>query len=369
MLDYLALIGVCTVLAYVIQTRMTRYGSTILCIREDMQSKVVYFCIIISLIMFAGLRTSYNDTSTYMFGFQILSPESVSYGDIFSPYGGFDVYQKLIKQYIGDDPQIFIFVSSIVTTLLYVPFIARHTRRFGESVFLFLIGSYLFSMAGIKQSIAIGIALYAISSYIRKKYIRALFLLLLAMTFHPYIICLVCIVALMKQVWSVKCVLLIILFAVLFLNLDSLFGLLSAIGKDYSMEDMSNYTINPMRVVVQAAPIILSILSRHKLNQSKDPYVILGINMQVIGFAFIALGLFFNPIYLGRMSTYFDALSCIAIPQLLNLTFENYSRKKLWITAYYGFWGLYFLLDMTKLGSISILYDQFRHTSITELFF
>lgn len=368
MLDLLAMITVCTFFAYVIQTRTIRYQSTINCIRKDTQAKVIYAVILLWIILFSGLRSRYNDTSTYMIGFQMLDPKSVGFSDLFSSYGGFEVYQKIIKQYISDNPQVLIFVSAVLVGLLYIPFLARHTNHFGETIFLFLIGDYIFSMGGIKQSLAIGIALHAISSYLDKRYIKAIILLLIAMSFHPYAICLVCIVALQDEVWSVKCVLLSAVFVVLFMNLDSLFGLLSAIGKDYSSEDMSSYTINPIRVLVEAVPVAISFLYRKKLNVSQDKYLILGVNMQVISFVFIALGLLFNPIYLGRMATYFSALSCIAIPKMLNVAFKNTKNGRYWTVLYYAFFGVYFLMDMTKIGTISVFYDQFRHISLFSLF-
>lgn len=368
MLDLLAMITVCTFLAYVIQTRTIRYQSTIGCIRKDVQSKVVYIAIFLLIIFFSGLRSTYNDTSTYMQGFQMLRPESVELSDLFSSYGGFEVYQKIIKQYISDNPQMLIFVSAILVGLLYVPFLVRHSNTFGETIYLFLIGSYIFSMAGIKQALAIGIALYAISSYLDRRYIKAIILLLLAMAFHPYVICLVCIVALRDEVWSIKCVVLSAIFVLLFMNLDSLFGMLSLIGKDYSTEDMASYTINPIRVLVEAVPVVISFLYRKKINASKEKYLILGVNMQIISFVFIALGLFFNPIYLGRMATYFSALSCIAIPKMLYTAFRNTTNGRFLTVLYYAFFGVYFLMDMTKIGAISIFYDQFHHISIFSLF-
>lgn len=368
MLDFLSMIIVCTFFAYVIQTRMMRYSSTIECIQMDVQSKVIYIVILLWVMLFAGLRSTYNDTSTYMIGFQMLEPEVVGFDDLFSSYGGFEIYQKIIKQYISNDPQMLIFISSVLVGLLYVPFLVRHTNNFGGTIFLFLIGIYTFSMGGIKQALAIGIALHAIGNYLDRRYIKAIIMLLLAMTLHPYVISLVCIVALQDEVWSVKCIMLSLLFVVLFMNLDSLFDLISLIGKDYSTEDMGSYTINPLRVLVESVPVVMSFLYRKKINECKDRFLILGINMQVISFVFIALGLFFNPIYLGRMSTYFSALSCLAIPRMLNVIFRRKLNGRYCILMYYAVFGVYFLMDMTKIGSISVFYDQFRHVSIFSLF-
>lgn len=48
-------------------------------------------------ILFSGLRTKYNDTGTYMHAFEQLSTD-LKFSDLFESYGGFDVYQKIIKK-------------------------------------------------------------------------------------------------------------------------------------------------------------------------------------------------------------------------------------------------------------------------------
>ncbi len=368
MIDLIVLILAATALGYFVQGRVGSTSSAKIGISHDLTSKVAYFAINIAFALFAGLRSKYNDTTTYMYGFRLVDATVLDLGGIFDSYGGFELYERLLKRFVSDDPQVFIFVTSCLIVLLYLPFFTRHTQKFGGMIFFFGIGVFVSSMGGIKQSIAVGISLYAIAAYFDKKYFRALLLLWLASTFHPYIWCLLCIPLLTKRVWDGKTVLVIIVCVLAFMNLDSLFDLLGILGKDYSDTTFDDYTINPMRVAVEAIPVLLSLIYRKEINAKESRYLTLGLNMRVISFAFVSMGLFMNPIYFGRMSSYFFAMSTIAIPEMLDVIWSDKRQGKLLTVGYYAFFFAYFLMDMTKIGSIAITYDQFNHVSLFSIF-
>lgn len=368
LLDLLALIFLSTISAYVIWSRTYLCTSTEEGIKSDFQSRFVYWGIVLGFILFAGLRSKYNDTTTYMYGFELIDANTIKLSTLLKPYGGFEIYQQLIKRYISDNPQVFIFVSSIVTNILYLKFYTRHTYKYCGMILLYAIGSFMFGMAGIKQAIAIAISLYAIENYLGKRYIRAVLLLFLAMTFHPYILCLICIPFLKNRLWDRKTIIIIAVCIIAFMNMERVFELFNIIGLDYSNEIFDNYTINPIRVLVEFVPVAISLIYRNKLNENGNEILILGMNMRIISFIFIAMGLFVNPIYFGRMSTYFTSLSAIAIPEMLSISWEENRNGRVYIFGYYVFFFIYFLMDMTKIGSISIFYDQFNHVPLSSLF-
>lgn len=367
MIKLLILIFSATVLAYVIYNRSAAFDNGLTAVKRDVQSRWCYIFIICIFVLFAGLRTKYNDTVTYMYGFKIFNVDN-DFSYYFKSYGGFELYQSIIKKYISANPQALIFISAVFTVLLYVPFILKYSENFCESVFLFCINDFIFSMAGIKQAIAMGIALYAISGYLNKKYFKALLLLLLAMWFHPYVICLIAIPFLKKDVWSLNTFIVIAICVIAFMNMETVFEFFNVIGKDYSTESFNDYTINPMRVLVEAIPVIISLFYCKKINKSDNTLLKLGINMRIISFAFIFLALFIDPIYLGRMSTYFSILSSIVIPEMLHICWHDEKNGDLFKKLYYIIFFVYFVLDMTKLGSISLLTDMFAQTSLANVF-
>lgn len=368
MIDLIVLIFACTLLAFFVEKHAMEGRSIRASISNSYFLRLLYFVIITAFALYSGLRSSYNDTSAYMHGFRILDASKLDLGGIFDSYGGFELYQRIIKRNISDDPQVFVFATAWLNMLLYLPFIARHTKKFASAIFLFGIGVFVSSMAGMKQVIAVGISLYAISSYFDKKYLRAILLLWLASTFHPYIWCLLCIPLLTKKVWDGKTLLVILCCIVAFMNLDTVFSLLGMLGKDYSNSTFDDYTINPMRVVVELVPVVISLIYREKINAENRRYMTLGINMRIISTVFVAMGMFMNPIYFGRMSSYFSAMSIVAIPEMLDTIWGKRSDGAFLTAGYYAFFFAYFILDMTKLGTIAITHDQFRHVSLFSIF-
>lgn len=368
MIKLLLLIVFCMSCAHIIESRTCHYRTTRLGMQTDLQSRGLYIVIVILLILFAGLRTRYNDTSTYILTFRYYLSGDIHLGMLLEPYGGFDLFQNLLKRYISSNAQIFIFLTSSITTILFVSFISRRASQFDESMLLFMTGEYIFSMAGIKQAIAMGIGLHAIDAYLNGEKKKFVVLLLIAMTFHPYVICMLSVLFLKDKVWNLKTIAFILIMVVAVFNMEKVFELLSLIGKDYSNDDFSSHTINPVRVLITAVPIAISLIFRKKINESNDEALYLGINMQIISFFFIFLGLFINPIYLGRMSTYFSVLSSVSIPKMLKVSFYDVKRGKDLTLMYYVLMFVYFLMDMIKLGSISPFYDQFAQTHISSLF-
>jgi transmembrane protein EpsG len=351
MSDLLVMILFCTAVAYLLGARP-------------------FACrlIIIIAVLFSGLRTGYNDTHSYMRGFAMLDTSDIRVSDLFQAYGGFYVFQKLIKIYISENPQALIFVSSIVTNILFVTFIADYAEDFCASVFLYLIGNYMFGMAGIKQAIAMAISIYSIHYFLEGKYVRSLLLLLLAVTFHPYIICIVSIVFLRDRVWSIKTISVIIASVMIFFNLERYLGLISILGKQYTMELLTYYTVNPFRILVESIPVIISLIYKNKINETEDEVLILGTNMMIISFVCTSFGLGGNPVYFARIGSYFTVLTAVSIPEMLWVSFDEVSLGSVFRIGYYFIFLVYFLLDLTKLGTVSLLDDQFQHISLFSLF-
>lgn len=365
MLDLFIMIGFCFFLAHLIEARSVGYESVREAAKIDWSVKILYFILILVLILFSGLRTTYNDTETYMQAFQYVDINNFTVAAIFESYGGFAFFQFVLKKYVSENPQVLILASSIFVNFIFVRFYAKYSKCFGLTIFSYLIlGPYVFSMAGIKQIMAMSLSLFAIENLLKKHYFKFFIWILIAMTFHPYIICLAITPLFTENVWNKKMIVFLCVAVVGVANLDTLLNFAGMIGKEYSIEEMTSYTVNPMRVVVEIIPVIFSWVGRRKINSKNDKILYLGINMMIIAAFMISLGLLYNPIYFGRIGTYFSILNAIVIPMMLNVIYYRDVNREMYILAYYVFYCIYFILDLTKLGSISISYDLFHHMKI-----
>lgn len=365
MIDLFIMMGICFFLANQIEVKSRQYINIREAIKRDWSVKILYFVLVLILIFFSGLRTTYNDTETYMQGYQMLETGHVNVFSIFEPYGGFVIFQTLLKKYISENPQVLILFSSVIVNVIFMHFYTKHSKYFGLTVFAYLIlGTYMFSMAGIKQIMAMSLSLIAIDNLLRNNYFKFVIWLLIAMTFHPYIICLVIIPLFKEGVWNKKTIIMIVAVILVAANLEILLNLAGMIGKDYTIEEMTNYTVNPMRVVIEMIPVIFSIWCRKRMNKQNNEMLNLSVNMMVINAFMISLGLFLNPIYFARIGTYFSVLNAVAIPTMLNVMYRGNEHRRVNILIYYSFYFVYFVLDLTKLGTFSITYDLFNHIKI-----
>ena len=370
MIKLIVLIVLCTLFSAIIDISNKSRNSVRLTIKHDFVSKFIYSVVLISIVLFSAMRTKYNDTTAYTHAFTMTDISTISFKTLTEGYGGFKLLQQLIYKYISIDPQMLLLVVSVIVNVLFVSFIRKHCDYFSESVFLYFIGTYLFSMAGMKQAIAMAISLVAIEKLINRKYIGFVFFILIAMLFHPYIVVLLVLPFISRRVWDRNVVFVLLLGIIAALNLDNVLEFAGLIGKDYDIEGFNNYTINPLRVVVEAIPIFVYALSLRKIRlNNNNEYVTLGLNMSLIRFVLIFLGLFWNPIYFARIGTYFSVLDMIVMPMVLNKPeLRNEKLGSIVKCVYYPIMTVYFLLDITKLGAISITKDVFGHISFSDLF-
>lgn len=364
MLGLFALIMFCTIIAYKIQIRTGGFQTVRIELHRNPQIKFMYVLIIFIVTLFSGLRTTYNDTSTYIYAYTLLDKNDIRINELLEPYGGFEIYQKLIKHYVSENPQALLIITAVILNVIFIGFIGKYSVQFAQSIYLYLTGLYIFGMAGMKQALAIAFSLFAIENMLRRRYIRALLWLAFACTFHPYIICLIILPLLKKKAWDKKTAIILLFVIICLSNLDTFLALTSTVGKDYTVEEITSSTVNPMRVLVESMPIIISFMARRRINESQNELLILGVNMSIIRFFFIAIGLFMNPIYFARVGTYFSSVSAVIVPLTLMYAFQDLKESRICYLGYYFLYTVYFILDTTKLGSIGVFTDLFHHISI-----
>jgi transmembrane protein EpsG len=367
MLNLFFLILFCTIIAFQIGKISFSYNSVLTAVKKNWSAKTLYFLLLTAVILFSGLRTGYNDTSVYMHTFSIFDSDGIKFSTLFEPYGGFDLFQYFIKKYISNDPQALLIISAIIVNVIYLWFFSKHSKNFGLTILsYFVIGPYLFSMAGMKQIIAMSISLLAIDNMLQNKYSKFVMFLLLASTFHPYIVCLLIIPFFKNGLFDRKSIFTVAVAVLLTSNLELLLKLAVSIGKNYTVDLLTNNTINPMRVVCESIPIIILFINRKILQTENNPLLNLGGNMLLVNAILIFMGLFFNPIYFGRIATYFASFSAITIPLMLNTISLDFKNRTLNILVYYVIFIIYFILDLTKLGTISLNYDLYKHINLFQ---
>lgn len=316
-----------------------KYGDKIYKHKE----KAIYILMIVILAIFVGLRTAYNDTETYRAMYETLSS---GFGQIITlDYSlgenpGFWIANIIMKT-IGVSTQSFLMIYAIVTVCIYLWFIRKYSDNLWLSVFLFFtMGCYTFTMAAIKQCVAVAFCLIATDRIIRDKKLSFLFWVLIASTFHPYSLMYLIVPFLSFDAWSGKTYILLILFAIIGFSLQSLLGtvidITTMLGEEYDASTFMGEGINIFRLTIVWIPVIISFITRRylRLSNTKTDNIIL--NLTILNAEIMFIGLFGTANYFGRLANYFLIFQALCLPHLFK-GFTQQSQKIIVFCCVIGF--------------------------------
>ena len=229
---------------------------------------------------------------------------------------------------------------------------------------------YIFSMAALKQSLAMAIALIGVEQLIKGRKLLFALIIAVAYTCHPYILLLLLCFVMTDEVWSKKMILITVVTVIACLFIEQFLGLFltitSDIGREYTVEQLTTHTINPIRVIADGFPVLLSWKWRKAINESHDKTLVLATNMMIVQGLLTFVSLFANPVYIYRTGLYFSILEPIAIPYIVKHCMpDSIKWKKIWTIA---FFVLYFAIFLYDYGNILGGGPNIRHNPLENLF-
>jgi len=314
---------------------------------------VIVFFIFIILASFSGFRSEYNDTATYLYNFSNDIPQSfdriVNIDWSLGQNPGFIICQIFIKQFISTNQYVFILFTSTIVTYLFVNSFYRYSQVFYFTIFLFIAsGLFIFTMAAIKQVLAMSIGFWAIKFLLEKKQIKFILILILASTIHPYILLYLVAFFLRNEVWSKK--IYIFLFSTIFVGvlfnqfLPIVVNLNSKIGNVYDIEYFENIVgMNKLRVAVFSGVPILSFIYRKKINKYNSQLLNISINFSIISLLFMIIASFGAANMFGRLGVYFEPFVYVALPWIIHSFFNKKIKSLVTIVCFimYSFFFFY----------------------------
>ncbi|MBQ7373250.1 MAG: EpsG family protein [Clostridia bacterium] len=316
---------------------------------------IVLALLCLVLCGFAGLRTKYNDTGNYILSF-LETPRQIStiFKGEFS-LGGvylFELWNYVIFHFISSNPNVWLFLCSMVFVLPTVYLIAKYAKGFTLSMFLLMIvGGYLFSLAGLKQAMATGIVMMGIPALINKKYFKYYIFCFIAMSFHTYSLIYLILPLIGREVFNKRtiifCVAMLILGVGLSFFADTVSSLVEILGKDVDEETITSGSVNILRALVYAVPFVLAVLGRNKIKEGCTEVDKRFIKIALMSSVFMILAIFGNPILFGRVPHYFGIGVVVSLPILIDGVFKGKDARVVTVIAivlYFGF-GLYQLYN------------------------
>lgn len=293
------------------------------------KEKFIWIIAIVASAIFAGLRTGYNDTGTYLETYDILTNSNFDFSGIKWNFGsnfGYNVVTITLKS-LGFSNNGYLMVFAIVTYGIYIWFIHKYSTDFLMSMFLFICLVFTFPLAAIKQCVAVAFCLVAVDKAINKKWFWFIFWILIAESFHAYAIMYLIVPLMMFVPWRDKRTItwIAIFFAAgIFLRpfLGPLLESTESLGKGYTVEEFSGVGVNPFRLLVSLVPLVMSFILRKQIN---DPYYEMNesdslcMNLSFLNGEIMFIALFGTANYFARLANYFYIFPVIALPRLFNM--------------------------------------------------
>lgn len=328
------------------------------------RDRICFFIMFLAMGIFVGLRTSYNDTYAYRHGYELMGTDfsgfsSISYtiGDNF----GFNIVNQLLRIQ-GVTTQSYIMFYSLITNGIYLWFIRKYSNNYILSIFLFnTMGVYTFTMAAIKQCVAVAFCLIATDRAINKKNLSFAFWILIATTFHPYSLMYVVVPFLKFETWTSKTYLLLAVFAVLGIGLQSLIGTIvnvtSMLGESYNEASFIGEGVNVFRLLVVWVPVIISFMCKKFTIRNKNETFNVIMNLAMLNAEIMFIALFGTANYFARLANYFLIFQAIALPELFN-NFTKQSKQLITILMIVGFLGYFYYGNGMLFGGFDSIYKS-----------
>lgn len=343
MKSYLIVIAVTLLLAWLIQNT---YVGELQSNATHRTQRWMLICIVLVLTCFIGLRTHYNDTDSYRGNYEATQcfPEFWERFDAtLGANPGFHICNAAMKT-IGISWHGMFLIYSFITVSSALWLFKKYSLDFVTSLFLFFAtNAYTLTGAALKQCLAIAIGSLAIPFALKKKWIIFGLILLLASTFHPYILMYSIAPLLTFKPWTRWTYVLIagaLLSGYLFERLVGvLIDMAALVGDEYTEEKMMGEGVNILRVLVSMAPVALSYLYRKDLFQKSSKQEHLFVNLSMINACVMFVGLFGSSIAFSRLAGYFTLMQCISLAWIISRLPDRDRRfwKTIMITGYCGF--------------------------------
>ena len=317
------------------------------------KADIFIIIVIVWLTCFSFLRTSYNDTWTYISNFT----QSETVADYFARSGLLDwtgnplseLYRDIVRD-ITTNYHIYFFFPAFLSSFAVVKLFKRYSVNPAFSLLVFFsIGTYVMYIAALKQCFAMFFLLLAVPYAIDRKYVRFYLLVFIAMLFHTHAFMFAIVPLLFGKPWGKITItfLLAALFAMA--TYDTTLGTFMEYAQSMGamvaeIEVFDNNSINVLRVVVYWVPAILALVFRKRLFINSTKAENLFVNMSIISAFILMIGLVQAANLFARMAAYFEIATAISLPWMIKKLFTKRSAQFITICAAMLYFG-YFLYE------------------------
>ena len=304
-----------------------KYKNTILSI-------VILF---IPLVMLASNRGWVADTILYRSNYLYIIPEKIAdipaYMATRSKDQAFYFISALIKVFITKNPDIYFMIIAIFHAIALILLFRNYSENPEISFFLFIASTDYFSWMfnGIRQFVAVCIVILSTPFILKKRYLEAIIIILIASAFHKSALIMIPILFIVHgEAWNKRTLLFLFMAMLAIVFVGRFTGLLQGALEDTQYRNVvSDYLqggdngTNPIRVLVYSMPAIISFVYRKKISEEKNTLVNVCVNMSIISMGLYLVSMVTSGIFIGRLPIYCSLYGYILLPWEINHLFEE----------------------------------------------
>ena len=318
----------------------------------------IFMVIVISwMTCFSFLRTRYNDTGNYIYGFNTAQTvaEGIENGT-FTDWTGNPwsmLYRSLMRE-VTDNYHIYFFFPAWLSSFAVIKLCKQYSVNPALSLLIFFsVGTYVMYIAALKQCLAMFFLLLALPYAIDKKYVRFYLLVLVAIFFHTHAFMFAIVPLLLETPWKKSTWILLgaTLFAMATYNvtLGAFMEYAQSIGALVAEDEVfDGHQINILRVLVYWVPALIALFFRGRLFHDSTRTENLFVNMSIVSAFILTIGLVEGANLYARMAGYFEIATAIALPWMIMKLFTKQSAQLVTVIAsilYFGYFYFEFAIS------------------------
>lgn len=316
----------------------------------------IFMVIVIAwMTCFSFLRTSYNDTTNYIFFWRNAKDvkDFVADGDLFDLTGNpLSLLWESFAHSNISNYHIYFLPPAFLSSFAVVKLLKRYSVSPAFSMLIFFsIGTYVMYVAAMKQCFAMFFLLLSIPYAEEKKYFRFYLLVAVAILFHTHAFMFAILPLLFSKPWgkTTWIGLAAVMFAMAtydktlgaFMNYAQSIGALVDEG-----ELFDGHQINFLRIIVYWVPSLLALAFRGRLFKNSTRSENLFVNMSIVSSMILTLGMVQAANLFARMAAYFEVATALAIPWMIKKLFTKRSAQFVTVCAVVLYFG-YFLYEFS----------------------
>lgn len=305
------------------------------------------------LTCFSFLRTSYNDTYTYiwMYDNAETAQEFIDNGGLLDLTGNpLSYFYQSFMHDLTDNYHIYFFFPAFMSSFAVIKLFKQYSVSPGMSVLIFFsIGTYMMYVAALKQCLAMFFLLWSLPYAIDKKYVRFYILVFMAILFHTHAFMFAIVPFLLEKPWGkvtwAGLVFTLFAMATYKFTLGKFMEWAQSLGAFVSEEEIfDGHQINMLRVVVYWVPVLFALLFRQRLFQDSTKVENLFTNMSIVGAFILTIGVVEGANLYARMAGYFEVATAVTLPWMIKKVFNKQSAQLVTLAAGICYFG-YFMFE------------------------